>query len=314
MIVYIVSLGLILVFLLVLPKESFIVKRSTVISTLLAYSLIYLMFLEKSLFFNFHINNTSHFIVSLGFFVTLAILKLLIYKSLKTVDVIKCFIVILIPYLLSLLSFKYKFIIIDIFIFASFFGFLYFKVISMPLIKYKDLTEIDGFYLIYILYLYYLYLVYREINIGYLWSSNISHWSLTLVFSLLAVIICLIIGYCLKFVRFTGFKIDLRNIFLLVIFMFFFVTLIEEFFFRGLLINYFNQIIIPFNMILPLFISTVIFGAAHINGGKKMFIISSIAGFFFGITYILTQNIICAASAHTIVNVIWQLFFKLGDN
>lgn len=314
MTVYIVSLGLILFFLLVLPKESFIIKRSTVISALLVYSLIYLMFLEKSLFFNFHINNTSHFMVSLGFLVTLVILKLFINKSLKTVDVIKCFVVILIPYLLSLLGIKHKFIVIDIVIFASFFGFLYFKVISMPLIKFRDLTEIDGFYLFYILYFYYLYFIYREINIDYLWSSNISHWSLTLIFSLLAVIICLIIGYCLKFVRFTGFKIDLKNAFLMIIFMFFFVALIEEFFFRGLIINYFNQIIIPFNMILPLFISTIIFGASHINGGKKMFIISSIAGFFFGITYILTQNIICAASVHTIVNVIWQLFFKLGDN
>jgi membrane protease YdiL (CAAX protease family) len=213
-----------------------------------------------------------------------------------------------------MLGSKYKFTFVDIVIFASFFGFLYFKMISMPLIKYKDLTEIDGFYLIYILYLYYLYFVYREINIGYLWSLNISYWSLTLVFSLFAVVICLIVGYYLKFVRFTGFKIYLRNAFLTIVFMFFFVALIEEFFFRGLLINCFNQILTPFNIILPLFISTIIFGASHINGGRKMFIISSIAGFFFGITYILTQNIICAASVHTIVNVIWQLFFKLGDN
>jgi len=45
-----------------------------------------------------------------------------------------------------------------------------------------------------------------------------------------------------------------------------------------------------------------------------MFVLATIAGFFYCLIYIFTQNLLTAAIVHTITNIIWRSFFILTSD
>jgi membrane protease YdiL (CAAX protease family) len=93
--------------------------------------------------------------------------------------------------------------------------------------------------------------------------------------------------------------------------MFFFVALTQEIFFRGLVFSYLKQFYPGKDFIIPLLTSSVIFGIAHLNyGGKKLFYLATIAGVFYGIIFILTNNIFFPTLCHMIINIFWKVFLR----
>jgi membrane protease YdiL (CAAX protease family) len=177
----------------------------------------------------------------------------------------------------------------------------------------ESIIEFDGLYITFVLLTLVIFLGCRKIDLGLFFISNINLWVLTLVFSFFSCLSAALIGFKLKYLSYRTEKIGLKDLLNLIIFMFFHVAILEEIFFRGLIYNYLRQFI--GGDLIPFLLTTLLFGYAHIsNGGKEMFVLSSIVGFFYGLTYVLTNNLLAAAIVHTITNVIWRLFFVVRSN
>ena len=87
----------------------------------------------------------------------------------------------------------------------------------------------------------------------------------------------------------------------------------EELLFRGLLQNLLFQW--SRSSLLSLALSAGIFGAAHWNVGPHMdwrlVLLATMAGLLYGRLYERTRGIMAPALAHTLVNAIWGLFFRV---
>jgi len=97
--------------------------------------------------------------------------------------------------------------------------------------------------------------------------------------------------------------------FFISVFMVFFVAIPEEFLYRGLLYKYLTIFFPAIHFLVPLLVSTIIFGLAHLRMGKKMMLLATIAGFGYGLVYALTQNIYMAIILHLAANIYWQCCF-----
>ncbi len=90
------------------------------------------------------------------------------------------------------------------------------------------------------------------------------------------------------------------------------VALGEEFFFRGLLLQWLRAWTGQEG--LALVVSSVLFGLVHLPFGAfpnwKFAIIAAIAGWFYGRAYLKTGSIRAAMVAHALTNVTWKVFFS----
>lgn len=92
---------------------------------------------------------------------------------------------------------------------------------------------------------------------------------------------------------------------------FFFIAIPEEVLFRGTIHRYLERVL-QWTPRLTLILSSLIFGAAHLDNPPNVgyyFILASIAGFFYGRTYLRTGKIVPAALVHLAVDWIWSVFF-----
>jgi len=92
---------------------------------------------------------------------------------------------------------------------------------------------------------------------------------------------------------------------------FLFTAIPEEILFRGTLHRYLERTL-KWAPRLTLIVSSLIFGAAHLDNPPNVgyyFILASIAGFFYGRTYLRTGKIVPAALVHLTVDWIWSVFF-----
>ena len=90
-----------------------------------------------------------------------------------------------------------------------------------------------------------------------------------------------------------------------------FVALPEEILFRGTLLAYLDEAL-RWPAAATLIVSSLLFGAAHLNNGLNVgwyFVLAAFAGVFYARTYLKTKNVGAAATLHTAVNVIWALIF-----
>ncbi len=93
------------------------------------------------------------------------------------------------------------------------------------------------------------------------------------------------------------------------VFIFFFTGLPEEILFRGVIFRTLTDYLGKSRQALAL--SAVIFGAAHLNNPPMVgiyFILATLAGWFYGDTYLRTGRIAPAALLHTLVDWVWDLF------
>lgn len=92
---------------------------------------------------------------------------------------------------------------------------------------------------------------------------------------------------------------------------FFFVSLPEEIFFRGLLQNLLSTRIARKH---SLGVTAVLFGLSHFNKGMsfnmRYVILAALAGIFYGRAWMDRQRVPCSAITHTMVDVVWSLWFR----
>jgi membrane protease YdiL (CAAX protease family) len=151
-----------------------------------------------------------------------------------------------------------------------------------------------------------LFLNYRKINIGFNFPLELKYWLETILFIVLSMGLSAIIAVKTKFSKFVTGQIDLKELFIISVFMFLFVALPEEIIFRGVLLNYLNNFV---PVIISILIGSIIFGIVHIRYGLKLFLFGGLMGLFYCSLYILTKNIICVAIMHTIINLFRKYYF-----
>lgn len=90
------------------------------------------------------------------------------------------------------------------------------------------------------------------------------------------------------------------------------IAIPEELLFRGLIQNLLGKRWL--NPGPALLVTSLIFGAAHLNNGPRpdwrYFVLASIAGLFYGNAYSQTRNLLAPAITHSLVDAVWRAFFR----
>lgn len=163
----------------------------------------------------------------------------------------------------------------------------------------------------------FLFLVVRKNDmVGYRYTGSLKDlgWVLISILAICATVLPL--GLYIGFIRYNPQNPGAIKIIALFIGIFFLNALPEEFLFRGLLHNLIDKWCgKPQVIIVPLLISSIIFGLTHWNNGRPQpnwnyILLAAIAGFFYGLTYIRTKSIVMSALVHSTVNTIWGVLFK----
>ncbi len=92
----------------------------------------------------------------------------------------------------------------------------------------------------------------------------------------------------------------------------FFVALIEETFFRGLIQEKLYQIFKPYSYyynLIPLSVTATLFGLVHLGGGWIYACLSMLAGLGYGVVYQNTRRVEVSVFAHTLLNTLHLLCF-----
>jgi membrane protease YdiL (CAAX protease family) len=153
---------------------------------------------------------------------------------------------------------------------------------------------------------------FRRIDLGVHWLITPSMWLQTAIYSVIWITLGVALAVKIGYISFAGWTMDWLRTLLMTVYLFF-MALIEEIFFRGLILNYLYQFF-PVYVWIPLILSVLIFGYAHLKkNGMTMVFLASLAGVFYGLTYIQTRNIFCATFIHTATNVCWLVFFKTNN-
>jgi membrane protease YdiL (CAAX protease family) len=119
------------------------------------------------------------------------------------------------------------------------------------------------------------------------------------------------LGLALNFIQFRAAPRRPSEVVSALMVTFFFVAVPEELFFRGLLQNLLEA---RFGRTRALFMAAVIFGLSHFNKplpfNWRYVLLASIAGLFYGRAWLDRHRIFSSAIPHTLVDVIWGLWFK----
>ena len=130
---------------------------------------------------------------------------------------------------------------------------------------------------------------------------------------LIALLVVLIpLGLVLDFIRFTPSWGRLQRTAIEAIFIFFFIALPEEIIFRGLIQKTLQAL--SGNAVLALTIASILFGLAHLHKRAdfpnwRYALLAAIAGLGYGIAF-QRRGLVASSLAHTLVSVIWRLFFR----
>jgi uncharacterized protein len=155
-------------------------------------------------------------------------------------------------------------------------------------------------------------LLRRLEGIGYAvdWKRGFG-WNVILHFSIFAVI-AVSIGIPIGFLRFGPSAARLRSLPLTVIGILFFTAWPEEFLFRGVLQNLLSRTLK--NEWTGLILASVIFGLSHVFHAPypnwKYVGLATIAGVFYGHTWMKTRSLFPAAIVHALVDILWHVLFR----
>jgi membrane protease YdiL (CAAX protease family) len=308
---YYISLILTCLMLLVLPKEAFLGNQIIIIVMVMLYSTIYLLFVTQKGREFIQKNFSNPFFLSLLLLVLINIFFIIVKGTFSIVFLGKSILAFLIPSVMVYFTKtdENKFHPIDIITILLVYSIVFLKILNLPLVNQKDLT-FNGSNSIIFLYIILIFIGYRKIKIDFDFKLTLRMILFTLLFSVILLSIDIICGLQTHFVRFSGWHSNIKDAYILAISTIFFVALSEEILFRGLIYNYLAQYLNRCSFYVPLVVSSIIFGFAHlINFGWAMVFLATIAGFFYGLTYIKTKNLFCAVVIHTLVNLCWMLFF-----
>lgn len=309
---YIISLFLTLAMVFILPSSAFLESRLLVLAVFIVFTVIYLLFIPekgKRLIQTYYSNPI---IISLTIFALINLSYILVTTTFSMDFFLKSILAFILP--LAFLLTKNepgKFQATDIIVLIIALVAVALKLANLKLIGYQDTIAFNLGYSFIILYLLFVFIGYRKLDLGLNFKINFAMFRETVVLSLALIFIDILIGVNLKFISFPqNLNIDYKNLILYGIFMLFFATFAEELFFRGLLFNYLRQFTGKHGDLIALLISSVIFGVSHLfKFNLSMFVLATFAGIFYGLVYLRTRNLMCAALIHTLTNLCWKLFF-----
>lgn len=174
--------------------------------------------------------------------------------------------------------------------------------------------------------LYAFVVVYGLKGMGYTFALNRADWKWTgICFSLFVAFFGVPLGISLQFVESSPEVMPIWLWPVAVVGIFFFTALPEEILFRGIILNLLQHSWRAYPQAM-LVLSAVIFGMAHANNSNPPFVtftipgyglmqlpwvyvlLSTIAGWFYGLAYLKTGKVTASAVVHTLVNTWWALF------
>lgn len=180
--------------------------------------------------------------------------------------------------------------------------------ISWPLVKLKDLAEFEIAYRFLYLALFIYLLSIRRIDSGFSFSISGRDWLITLGATAVIIVLGTMASGGFQRILTAWKQVRFPRVLITGIYMFFWVALSQELFFRGIIQNFLTQWLGP---LAALIAGAFIFGLAHINyNGPKMVLIAACAGLFYGLVYLLTGNVLCAVICHTVTNVAWKCVWR----
>ncbi|MCL6589077.1 MAG: CPBP family intramembrane metalloprotease [Firmicutes bacterium] len=295
-----------------IPKAAFKAPKSKVATLLIGYFLLYFIFVIDNPLQSWLLAKTNKLVL---FIPTLYLLAayLWLQKLTSWTLILKVIFSFLTPvFLLQIYPNQSFLTIIDLFIFLLIVVVIQSKILSLPLV-FDKVIEFEGTYLAYVLLVFMIYNGVHKKGSSLQPFLNYRYLIIAVLASLLLFAIAIIIGHATKLLEIKKTDFNLQKTLLIIIFMFFHVTLIEEFFFRGLIFGFITQFISS-NLLIALVLSAIIFGLTHIsNSGAPMLLFSTIAGLFYGIVFLLTGSLFYSAITHTITNVGWKLFLNIKE-
>ena len=298
------------IMLLLLPATSFYGNRKITALFICFYSLLYFFIIQYGLSLHSSLELPLFFGASV-LILYLTVVDRYINQKMDLSEFLKVILFIIIPILLCLLfqNDKNQIHLVDIIALALILGTNQSRFIKVPMVYQINTIEFYGLSTTSHLLILFIFLGYKKIEIDLFFISTIDVWVQTLVVCFFCCSSAILVGIKLEYLAFNFKKIKIKNLANLIIFNFFHIAIAEEIIYRGFVYNYLRQIIGAGDWI-PLALATLLFGCHHISfGGKRMFVLSAIAGFFYGLIYVLTGNLLTAVIVHTITNIIWRLFF-----
>lgn len=120
------------------------------------------------------------------------------------------------------------------------------------------------------------------------------------------------IGLLTGFITISGRQFSGWQVLLSALGIFFLIAIPEELLFRGIIQNFLEKTLRK--PALALIVTSLVFGAAHLNNGPKpdwrYFLLASLAGLFYGNAYQRTRSLMAPAFVHTLVDTVWRAFFR----
>ena len=162
-----------------------------------------------------------------------------------------------------------------------------------------------------VLFLYIVTLSNRLPDVGFTFSLNRRDWREALINFVLFAIIAIPIGLVTGFVKLSTALPSLLEIVGRGLAIFLFIALPEEILFRGVIHRYLERVL-RWSQVATLILSSVIFGASHLNNPPNVgyyFILATIAGIFYGRTFLRTGKVVPAAIVHLLVDWMWGVLF-----
>jgi len=120
------------------------------------------------------------------------------------------------------------------------------------------------------------------------------------------------IGLVTGFITISSRQVPKWELLLSALGIFFLIAIPEELLFRGIIQNFLEK---TFRKpAFGLIVTSLIFGAAHLNNGPtpdwRYFLLASLAGLFYGNAYQRTRGLLAPAIVHTLVDTVWRAFFR----
>jgi membrane protease YdiL (CAAX protease family) len=162
-----------------------------------------------------------------------------------------------------------------------------------------------------VLLLYIVTLSQRLPEAGFTFALNRSDWREALINVALFAVIALPFGLITGFIKPAAALPSFLEIAGRGVFIFLFIALPEEILFRGVIHRYLERVLC-WPQLATLILSSVIFGAAHLNNPPDVgyyFILATLAGIFYGRTFVRTGKIVPAALVHLAVDWVWSVVF-----
>lgn len=203
-----------------------------------------------------------------------------------------------------------KFIPLDALWIAIMYVYMIVRPLSWPLVKMRDLAEFEIAYRFLYLALFTYLLFIRRIDSGFSFVISGKDWLITVGATAVMIVLGTILNGGFHRILSAAKRVQFRQVIITGIYMFFWVALSQELFFRGIIQNFLSQWHGP---LAALIAGTIIFGLAHVNyNSPKMVPIAACAGLVYGSVYLFTGNVLCAVICHTVTNVVWKNIWRIA--